>query len=557
MAARAGRPVSGLAATVALILLAGFPLQADDRAPLSAIPWLSETLAKPQPAAVPPPVPAGKPKPAALTKPVPEPPARPAHAGATAPAAAAIPVVPEPPSTGAATEDITVQSIEGPDRGAAGLVSPQVAGLPADLWLGSDATRLAGMVRAMPPLTHPALQDLFDMLLVVEADPPPASGDTLLVARVDALLLQGALDPAQALLERAGPDTPDLFRRWFDISLLQGTEDRACATFDAKPDLTPNYPTRTFCLARGGRWYTAALTLETATALGQIDEASRDRMARFLDPDLFEGEVSPPLPDPVTPLDFRVLEAIGEPVPTAGLPLAFAQTDLRHIIGWKAQLEAAERLARVGALPANQLLGIYSARKPAASGGVWDRVALIQALDIALTAGNAEDVAGTLPEAFAAMHAVGLEAVFSEIFAPRLIRLVLPDPAAAQAYQMALISNGPAAFAPPRPGLALPRMVDYAAALAQGTPPTVAAPNELASTLHRGLTTDGVPERYGEQVRAKRMGEALIQAITVLAEGPGADPADAGDAVQLIRAAGLGDTAKQVALQVLLLDPRG
>ena len=41
----------------------------------------------------------------------------------------------------------------------------------------------------------------------------------------------------------------------------------------SKPDLTPNYPTRTCCLARGGRWYTAALTLETATALGQIDAA--------------------------------------------------------------------------------------------------------------------------------------------------------------------------------------------------------------------------------------------------------------------------------------------
>lgn len=553
MAARRTAGTVWLAGPVALSLLAAPPLHAGNQDPLSAIPWLSETLAKPQAAVPPPPVPAG-PKSAAPTKPVPAPTARPSQPATVAPAALS---APEPPAAGAATEDITVQSIEGPDRSAAGLVSPKVAGLPADLWLGSDATRLAGLLRAMPPLTHPALQDLFDTLLVVEAEPPAGSGDTLLVARVDALLLHGALDPAQALLERAGPDTPDLFRRWFDISLLQGTEDRACATFDAKPDLTPNYPTRTFCLARGGRWYTAALTLETATALGQIDAASRDRMARFLDPDLFEGEPSPAVPDPVTPLDFRVLEAIGEPVPTTDLPLAFAQTDLRHIIGWKAQLEAAERLARVGALPANQLLGIYTARKPAASGGVWDRVALIQALDIALTAGNAEDVAGILPEAFEAMHAVGLEAVVSEIFAPRLIRLPLPDPAAAEAYQMALISNGRAAFAPPRAGLALPRMVDYASALAQETTPTVTAPNELASTLHRGLTTDGVPDRFAEQVRSRRLGEALIEAITVLAQGPGADPTDAGDAVQLIRAVGLEDAAKQAALQVLLLDPRG
>lgn len=457
----------------------------------------------------------------------------------------------------AAIGDITVQSLDAPQRSATGLVSPKLAGLPPTLWTGSDSTRLAQLMRGMPPLTHPALQDLFDTLLLVEAEPPAGSGDALLVARVDALLLHGALDPAQALLERAGPDTPDLFRRWFDISLLEGTEDRACATFDAKPDLTPNYPTRIFCLARGGRWYTGALTLETATALGQIDEPTRDRMARFLDPELFEGEPGPPVPDPVTPLDFRVLEAVGEPVPTAALPLAFAQTDLRHIIGWKAQLEAAERLARVGALPANKLLGIYSARQPAASGGVWDRVALIQALDIAVTAGNADDVARILPEAYAAMHAVGLEAVLSEIFAPRLIRLPLPDPAAVEAYGMALISNTRAAFEPPRAGLALPRMTEYASALALSKPPTVTAPNELASSLHRGLTVDHVPDRFAEQVTAHRLGEALLEAIQILAEGPGADPADAGDAVQLIHAAGLEDAARQAALQVLLLDPRG
>ena len=55
--------------------------------------------------------------------------------------------------------------------------------------------------------------------------------------------------------------------------------------------------------------------------------------------------------------------------------VAFAQADMRDNTGWKAQLEAAERLARNGVLDPNQLLGLYTEEKAAASGGVWDRVA--------------------------------------------------------------------------------------------------------------------------------------------------------------------------------------
>ncbi|WP_145963007.1 hypothetical protein [Mangrovicoccus ximenensis] len=111
-----------------------------------------------------------------------------------------------------------------------------------------------------------------------------------------------ALDRAQALIERAGPGTPDLFRRWFDISLLTDSEDRACAALEANPGIVPNPMTRVFCLAREGRWTTAALTLESGRALGDISEADHALLSRFLDPDLFEGE--PPLlpPRQVTPL---------------------------------------------------------------------------------------------------------------------------------------------------------------------------------------------------------------------------------------------------------------
>ena len=57
----------------------------------------------------------------------------------------------------------------------------------------------------------------------------------------------------------------------------------------------------------------------------------------------------------MTPLLFRLHEAIGEPLPTGNLPRSYAVADLRDLAGWKPQLEAAERLAVTGALPANRL----------------------------------------------------------------------------------------------------------------------------------------------------------------------------------------------------------
>lgn len=496
-------------------LSAGATCAAGTEAPLSAIPWLSETLDAP-----------------------PEATESPSH-----------PV--QPPA------EISVTPIDGPNVQATGLLSPAVSGLSVDLWVGSDTASLTALIRAMPDLGLPALQTLFDKLMLLEATPPPGAGESLLLARVDALILRGQTDPAQALLERAGPDTPELFRRWFDLSLLNGTEDRACATLAAKPDLSPNYETRIFCLARAGRWPTAALTLETATAFKKITPESRDLLARFLDPDLFEGDGDLPRPEVVTPLQFRLLEAVGEPVPITGLPLAFAQTELRHIIGWKAQIEATERLARAGAVSVNSLLGTYTSRKPAASGGVWDRVALIQQLDIAITAGNAQGVAAILPLTWSAMHDADLDAVFAELMAERLSRLPLPPETDLMAYELALISNGPEAFQEPPTGVDLSPNLTFAAALTHDGLKRLTPADPFLAMVRSAFAATTLPPEYARMVEQNRTGEAMLTALTRLAAGREADPDDTAAALQFLNGIGQQKVAIQAALQLIFLTPRG
>ena len=68
-----------------------------------------------------------------------------------------------------------------------------------------------------------------------------------------------------------------------------------------------------------------------------------------------------------------------------------------------ASYEAVERLSRMGSVTPNLLLGLYTQQKPAASGGVWDRVAAFQALDAAITAKDQAQIEATLPKAWEKM----------------------------------------------------------------------------------------------------------------------------------------------------------
>ena len=138
-----------------------------------------------------------------------------------------------------------------------------------------------------------------------------------------------------------------------------------------------------------------------------------------------------------TPLEFRLFEALGEPLPTAPLPLAFAVLDLSGDNGWRAQIQAAERLARAGSLPANRLLGIYTMREPAASGGVWDRVAPCRTSRPRWNAARPGAVGPALLRVWPQMASGRLLVPFAELYAERLAALDLDGRAGALARQAA------------------------------------------------------------------------------------------------------------------------
>jgi hypothetical protein len=509
------------------LLISAAPLAAQDEGgPLSAIDWLSQSVATPA-------------------------------AGQSGGVVVAIDEPPVADQGGALPATITTSALDGPTPDAVGLILPAVSGLPRDLW-GAGLTReIAERLVTHPDDDLPALRQLFLTILLAEVAAPVDAGGRgeLLQVRIDKLLALGALEQAAALIDAAGATTPDLFRRAFDVALLTGAEDRACEAMASEPYLAPTVPARIFCLARSGDWNTAALTIRTSRALGQITLDQETLLSRFLDPDLYEGEPVPAAPSPVTPLDWKIYEAIGEPVPTEGLPIAFSYADIGARAGWKAQIEAAERLTRAGTIPPNVMLGLYTERDPAASGGVWDRVDAFQRFEAAIASGDRARVAATLPEAWARMQEAELEVPFATLFGKALMDLALDGEAAAIAFRIGLLS--PHAELAAGRHKATDSADAFLIALAAGDVKSVAPSDSLARAISAAFRNPVPSSDAKALLEANRKGEALLTAIDNIARGVEGDLRGVTEGLSLLLLVGLDKVARRTALELMILERRG
>lgn len=460
----------------------------------------------------------------------------------------------EPPiARSAGVPDIAVSPLGALSPDAVGLLPTNVTGFPATLWQASATRTLIDLIAAQRVEGQPAMQALLYSLLLAEAAPPADAGPEarLLLARIDKLHALGAVEPALALVERAGPSSPALAARWFDLALLAGDPAAACGGLERHAAAAPDYGARVFCLARQGRWDSASATLEAAAVLDALTPVEADLLRRFLDPEALAAPELPPGPQPDA-LDYRLREAIGAPLPPSALPRPFSVAALSGDLGWKAQLDAAERLARMGAISENRLIGIYMRHQPAASGGVWDRIAAVQRLDAMLETGEVAALGAALPPAWRAMRDADLAVPFARLFGARLAALSLDGAAGRIAFSAGLLS-------PDYEAVARGRVPDtdearFLAALAEGRPARVAAPSSRAQAVTRGFDR-APPDALARQLSEGRLGEAILRAMALYSAGIAGDLPDLADALATLRAVGLEDTARQAALQAMLLAP--
>ena len=440
--------------------------------------------------------------------------------------------------TGAAVPPVTTTALAEAGPAALGALSPETAGLPADLWSADDIDRIETLLAEIEGPTLPALTDLLVRLVLSSAVAPDGATGRLMQARVDTLLRLGLLPQALALLEASDPVSgPALFRRWFDASLLTGSEDRTCVAMQSNPALAPTVPARVFCQARSGDWPGAALTLNTHRALGDLDGEEETLLVLFLDPELAEEAEDTPAGAQMTPLDFRMRRAIGAGVATGRLPLAFAHADLEDTVGVKTRLEAAERLARHGALPAPALAQLFLSGRPSASGGTWDLMRALQTFDAAVADGDSTALSEALPPLWDQLAAIRAEPLLAELY---------PDPLPdldATAEPIAV------------------RLANLAGRAPEGTPPLVAAliDGDPAGVETRDSIEQAIVTAFAEPAPPVADGTAgahLLAAIAQLEAAVAGDAPAITEGLVALRSAGQEATARRLAVQLLILDRR-
>ncbi len=502
------------------------PLRAQDGgAPLSAIGWLDQALAAPVPD----------------------------------------PVMPSPlPQDGAQDgpavdfEPIASAPLDGAGLAATGLFTAERIGLPRNFWGEATLDQITEAIAALPQDTLPSANRLMLRVLIAEFAAPwgmsTADQARLLLARVDALIRLGALEQAGQLIDAAPEQTAALAARAFDIALLLGEEDRACDQMSGRITLDQGQAARIFCMARGGDWPAAHSALQIARNLGSLDADKAAVLERFLEEE--EGENLLPPPQRTTPLTWRIMEALGDPVTTATLPVAYAHADLRGTSGWRAQLDAAERLTRAGVMQPNRLLGLYTQRRPAASGGMWERVRAIQSLDQAIAARDNARLGTVLDQAWALFASAELEQALAEMTADTLASLQLDGNGTDVLWKLLLLARDHAErateLAPDSP------TARFVMALAAGDPLPSGSGNGMAEAIALGFDPqEDLPAALRADIDAGAPGLVLLEALRQIADASMGDLQAATRGLHRLRAIGLEETARQIGVELMLLERRG
>jgi len=445
-----------------------------------------------------------------------------------------------------AAQDISVTPLSSIDTNAVGLVSPKNAGLPVNFWRDEPASEIARLISIQNHHKIPEARAFMNRLMVTELAPPTGKhGDVAaLVARVDWLLANGALDAADALLGKAGVQHPALFARWFDAKLMLSRNTEACEPLKLNPSLSADLPTKIYCLAQNMDWFSAELTLVSGENLGAIDPERARLLAYFLEPDLMDEGPAPKVQNQSDPLEFTLREALGMPRPSSGITLSQSHIDLDESAGWLAQLRAGENLARVGAIPARYLDALYSDNKASASGGVWERVKAVAKLKRAMAQGDSAVICKALNHAWDEMQKVSLLHVFSDVFAQSIATHNLSADCTETQVNTVLLH--------PNFGALLFDLVEYIpekdilrAILAMNFTDTET--NTPIETAIHGAFTSQLPILVSPA-------RSILKAMADTAAGTDSDPRSIQRVIETFLAAGFETEAQRLALQYIILD---
>jgi hypothetical protein len=530
----------------------------------------------------------------------PPPAAAPSEAAPAPVPGSAAPVAPGAPAE-AAPSGIQVAPLAPVDPEWTGTLGEDRGGFPPTLWQGTPRSVVLALVPALPVTTSPTVQGLERRLLLANALPPAGREDSsgFLAFRAEKLLAMGFVEDASALLQAAPGRSEALDRARIELKLLSGDRDAACQGVGEA------------IRRHQGLWWERALVAcnalagkreEAALGLSLLREQNAPRDAAF-DAliDALGGRQAklPPLPQP-TPLHLALLQAAKLPYP-GDLAAVTAPATLRAIAlaeGTPAlqRLAAAQRAAEFGALTPEQLRTIYRAvefsaeeranaitrakEEKGARGRalLWTaakaqtlpgpRAELLQALladvqgDYVVAARTVEPLLAEIPpspelawfgaDAARALYAAGRPAD------ARAWRAVAEPEAAKALAPLAKLAEGSAVPLPPLPQERTEQaalFLGLVGVLGDALPADAWAPYLKPGAATRApLPPAALVLAQGSAVEGRRVGEALLLILPMLAEGERltTEPLLLVRAVAGLRALGLEETARALAIEAAL-----
>lgn len=268
-----------------------------------------------------------------------------------------------------AEEAVEVETLKVPDQPWVGLLDRSQGGFGIDMWNSTDLALIERVLPSLPMGTpSPAMQDLARRLLLSDARAPlgEGTGRNLLAIRIERLAAGGETEAANQLIELAATreSDPALARAEVDGLLLAGDNAGACALIGnaVRDDDDPFWlKGLTFCRALRDERATARLAVDLLRELGETGDEAFFMLVRALTGDetaRIESLIE------ASPLHLAMMRAANIPIPADAVPGA-PPAVLRAIAAApnaapEVRLDAAERAARAGVLPAETVARIYS-----------------------------------------------------------------------------------------------------------------------------------------------------------------------------------------------------
>jgi hypothetical protein len=276
--------------------------------------------------------------------------------------------------------------------------APVGADLGANLWLGTETSRLMALIPQLPaPVTVPGPRDL-QLRLLTSAAVPQGSGpgsDPLLAFKADRLNAMGYSDVALALTSSAANNAaPANPQQAVEQALSAGDANTACATVDgeigrmATPDLFWR-KALIYCQLQRQQTEQAALGLDLLREMPNPDAATGNFVTVA---SVVTGDVKPKSVKKIATADpvlMATMQLAGLPVPPAAASVAPKPVGAAGAVAIARdgaqplpnRIEAAERAYAAGLVPIEELIALYQLA-PSASG---DPVAAIAASDSPMT----------------------------------------------------------------------------------------------------------------------------------------------------------------------------